>query len=118
MLMHSQNSTRFVSPSSLPPVRRITYTRWQGSNRILKGTIKEEREVAVKRWPGVVVTEYRVKPDAGQTNLSEHWVNESDVIEIIEKPICARCNDVGYISLRGDDDCACPVCQDIGEVVY
>lgn len=63
-------------------VRRIEYTRWMGRNFILSGEVVEEREVQLKRWPGVVVTEYKVRPDKDQTNLSFHWVNEIDVLAI------------------------------------
>lgn len=65
-------------------IRTIEYTRWMGRNFILSGEIIEEREVQLKRYPGVVVIEYRVKTDMSKTNLSYHWVNEQDVLDIKE----------------------------------
>ena len=65
-------------------VRTIEYTRWMGRAFILTGEIIEEREVQLKRYPGITVIEYRVKTDKTQTNLSEHWVNEMDVLDIKE----------------------------------
>lgn len=117
MFMHTQNSTKFVSTSTPPPVRRITYTRYMGRAFILSGVIMEERQVEVKRWPGIVVTEYRVKPSNTASNLTVHWVNEADVLAISEvQPVgkCPACGDSGYLGIRnGDNDQPCPICNPV-----
>lgn len=113
MLIHSQSTTRFIGTSTPPAVRRITYTRYMGRTFILTGIIQEERQVEVKRWPGIVVTEYRVRnlKTKGVHCFSEHWVNESDVLSITEVKSCPRCNDRQFIAIYGDDAIECPVCN-------
>lgn len=111
MLSISQSTTKFVPTSTAAAIRRITYTRYMGRNFILTGVIEEERQVEVKRWPGIVVTEYRVRVTKrqGQVCFSEHWVNESDVLTISEvAPACPRCNDTSILSIRGDETTDCP----------
>lgn len=99
---------QFTSPEFKPSSGRITYTRWMGANYIVSGDVIGEREVSVRRYHGVMVTEYLVKPDAGVTNLSKHVVNEGDVVEL--KPACPRCNGQQVIAIVGDQDTPCPEC--------
>lgn len=110
-MLQSSISIHRVGIQSSPCVRRITFMRWQGANYILTGEIIGEQQVALKRWPGVVVTEYRVKPDKDQTNLTALWVDESDVLGIVENEPCPRCQDRGHIAVvDGDNDVPCEVC--------
>ena len=121
MLSHTQNSTRFISTSTPLAVRRVTYTRYMGRTFILTGIILEERQVEVKRWPGIVVTEYRVRnlKTKGVHCFSEHWVNESDVLNISDVTRCPRCDNHGFIAIYGDDSIECPVCNPVDmEITY
>lgn len=77
----------------------------------MNGEIIGERQIEVRRYKGVFVTEYLVKPRAGVTNLSRHVVNEADVVQIAEP--CPACNGIGHLSIRnGCDDQPCPLCDD------
>lgn len=113
MLVHNQFTTKFIPASTVAAIRRITYTRYMGRTFILTGVILEERQVEVKRWPGIVVTEYRVRnvKTKGVHCFSEHWVNEADVLSISEVKRCPRCDNHGYIAIYGDDAIQCPICN-------
>lgn len=110
MLGQQQNSTPDFRPSS----GRIVYTRWMGANYIISGNVIGEREVVVRRH-NAVVTEYLVVTDPEVTNLSRHIVDESNVIEI--KPPCPDCGGHGYLSIVGDQDTPCPVCNPVADEV-
>lgn len=115
--MFMQN--QFTPPEFQPSSGSITYARWMGSTYIVNGEIIGERQIPVRRYKGVYVTEYLVKPSAGVTNLSKHVVNEADVVKIDVQPICQTCNGVGYTSIRnGDDSIDCPACGESGEVTF
>lgn len=98
---------QYTQPEFRPSSGHITYTRWMGHQYIVTGEIIGEREVKVRRY-NATVTEYLVKPAPGVTSLSKHIVDESDVVKI--ESVCPRCGGSGILSIRGDDDCACPVC--------
>jgi hypothetical protein len=125
MLAIKRQFTSNIIPLQVPPEPRpgehVTYTR---DGRLHEGVVVGTITNTVKRYTvsGIhpVVIDYVVMPcDPRYSHLSGIVVNESDVIwGKPVKPVCPRCNGVGYISLRGDDDQQCPACQDIGEVVY
>ena len=105
MLGHEQ----YAQPEFKPSSGRITYNRWMGHEFKVTGDVIGERQVTLRRY-NAIVTEYQVRPDAGYTNLSEHVVNEGDVIELKQ---CPACNGVGHIAIRnGCDDQPCPLCSE------
>lgn len=101
------NNQQYTQPEFKPSSGHIVYTRWMGANYIVSGEVIGEREVKIRRY-NATVTEYLVKPAPGVTGLSRHIVDESAVVKI-EK--CERCHDHGYLSIVGDSDVPCPVCN-------
>lgn len=123
MFMQDQNTTVLLLPSRIgsAPVapKRVVYERWQGKERTLSGTIVEKLPIAQRGYPGVYTFDYRIVPDPGLTNLSSHWVSESAVMWHKDAPKCPRCNDLGFLSIAGDEAENCPCCNPMGgEVVW
>lgn len=88
----------------------VQYTRWNGSrNVILSGKVMAVHTF-IPRRSVEPVSEYFVIPDKDCTNLTFHLVDESDIVGVVER--CPRCNNHGYISISGDNDTPCPLCDD------
>ena len=100
---------------------RITFMR---NRKLMVGIVWGTIHTQIKRYrvDGVhpVVCEFVVEVESGGTNLRFQTVDESDVVW--SKPItvkCERCNDLGYLSITGDEAQNCPCCNAmVGEVVY
>lgn len=115
--------SQYLLPSRIgsAPVapKRVVYERWQGKERTLSGTIVEKLPIAQRGYPGVYTFDYRIVPDPGLTNLSSHWVSESAVQWHKDAPKCPRCNDLGFLSIAGDEAENCPICNPMGgEVTF
>lgn len=101
----------------LPPEprvgERITYMH---NRKLMVGVVWGTIHTQIKRYrvDGIhpVVCEFVVEVENGDTNLKYQTVDESDVVW--SKPIsvkCQRCNDLGYLSIAGDNACECPECN-------
>jgi hypothetical protein len=113
MLQQRQFTAGYQVPSSPAPSvgDRVSYKRWMGSTYVLRGRVQQVSTFTPRRYPGVTVYEYVITPEDGRSNLTTHVVDEGDIVDVL--PVCPACGDHGYLSIVGDLDTPCPICNPI-----